>query len=101
MCDYTTKKRSHEKNDAQFVGHTFSRLQVLAFADVHKRQRRYWCHCDCGNFCRVTGSNLKAGRVQSCGCLRREVVHDQAYRMGRATKPRKPAFNGGALWTVW
>lgn len=34
----------------------------------------YLCDCDCGAESRVRGYNLRAGRTQSCGCLRDDRV---------------------------
>lgn len=28
------------------------------------------CQCDCGNYCEVSGNNLRTGHTKSCGCLR-------------------------------
>lgn len=89
------------KNDADLIGETFNRLLVLAFCDVHHRQRRYYAHCNCGAFVRVLGSNLRRGRVQSCGCLRAEVMRDGKYRHGRTPQPKQAGFDASALAAAW
>lgn len=50
------------------TGQTFGRLLVLSL--VAKGQNARWlCRCDCGQMKVVSGGNLRAGNVQSCGCL--------------------------------
>ncbi|MCC8068813.1 MAG: hypothetical protein LIO71_03555 [Ruminococcus sp.] len=31
---------------------------------------KYLCQCDCGNYCEATGSDLRNGQQQSCGCIK-------------------------------
>ena len=66
-----TPTHSEAKN---LVGKKFGRLTVLEIDKCSStRNRRYVCQCDCGNKHSVCGSNLKAGHVQSCGCLNSET----------------------------
>jgi hypothetical protein len=45
---------------------TFGNLTAI------KRIGEYWlCKCTCGNKCQVRASNLNAGFVLSCGCVKR------------------------------
>ena len=45
----------------------------------------YLCQCECGNLKKVRGSHLKAGFIQSCGCLniekiiQRSIKHQKRY----------------------
>lgn len=51
----------------------FGRLCVLRRAGAYKSGNVIWeCACDCGNVTRATGTDLKAGRILSCGCYRKE-----------------------------
>ena len=38
-------------------------------ADKH-RNLIWLCQCDCGNYCEVSGNNLRTGHTKSCGCLK-------------------------------
>lgn len=57
---------------------TFGRLFVLEQIDCPphiKKKQPYWrCKCDCGQYKIISTSQLKYGKTQSCGCLRREVI---------------------------
>lgn len=58
--------------------------------DHPDKRHRYWlCKCDCGRVKAVAAFNLRAGRVQSCGCLREEG--------GRAAA-RKEATGASICW---
>lgn len=51
----------------------FGRLEVIK--QVRGTKRTSWlCKCSCGNFKIVTSDSLKSKRVQSCGCLRKEII---------------------------
>jgi len=57
------------------VGRIFGKLTVIA-RDVDKLQNTYWickCSCESGKTKSVRGSHLKAGRIQSCGCLYNKI----------------------------
>lgn len=56
------------------MGERFGRLLVVARAKNTKDGGAQWvCRCDCGTEKVNTRKNLIKGRVQSCGCLRRET----------------------------
>lgn len=51
------------------TGQVFSRLTVADYEDGH------WnCQCSCGASKKVKTHDLVAGKIQSCGCLRKEVA---------------------------
>lgn len=58
-------------------GDVFGRLTVIRRADSDGRPR-WECECSCGNKCTPRGSDLKFGRSNSCGCLRKEATSDRA-----------------------
>ena len=56
------------------TGRTFGRLTVIRKAGRSKTGTMKWlCKCECGNESITRSDNLRNGRAQSCGCLRREV----------------------------
>lgn len=53
------------------TGQRFGRLIVVN--KLNDRTPIHWeCVCDCGKHTIVSGTNLKSGHTQSCGCLNRE-----------------------------
>ena len=41
-----------------------------------RKQRRYKCICKCGNECICRVNDLQSGKSTSCGCKRKETIHD-------------------------
>lgn len=71
------------------------RLAVLGRDTARNTVKPVWlCRCDCGTERSVYGSDLRANRVQSCGCLRNErtrqanITHGDAPRSGK-----RPEYN--------
>lgn len=59
------------------IGQTFNRLTVVSEAEKTKDNHTQWnCQCSCGNpkLVIARGTDLKAGRVKSCGCYRKENI---------------------------
>lgn len=60
------------------LGHRYDQLLVLRQATPEERQLYksrhilWYCQCDCGNTCLVTGTDLRAGKQKSCGCLKKK-----------------------------
>jgi hypothetical protein len=78
------------------TGYRFGRLLVVELRHVSRNKARYWtCRCDCGRLHVVQTSNLRAGHVNSCGCLRTEymrgsrTVHGETNSVGF----RSPEYN--------
>ena len=68
------------------TGKKFSRLTPIC-VDNSKRPkgstRAYWkCECECGKETIVSGSDLRSGKVKSCGCLHDEMAHKRFYKHG-------------------
>lgn len=54
------------------TGLRFERLKVLSY-DKTISKRAFWlCECDCGAVKSLPGSDMKTGKIKSCGCLRKE-----------------------------
>lgn len=56
----------------------FGRLTALHDVGSEKRERVWECICECGQFKTALVSQLKNGRVKSCGCLRSELSSKRA-----------------------
>ena len=83
------------KND-ECIGKRYGRLTVIALEKDEVRyeskgksrphcpvrHRMYRCLCDCGNETVVDYKHLKSGRIQSCGCLNREVTSNRSVSHG-------------------
>lgn len=54
------------------VGERFERLEVVEIVDRNKYGIIYKCKCDCGEEVEVVASRLRAGKMKSCGCYRRD-----------------------------
>lgn len=69
------RARKQSKKPKKMLFRRFGRLLVAddATPDRHGN-RRFKCHCNCGNTVFVLGSNLRSGGTQSCGCLRQEQI---------------------------
>ena len=65
----------NEKNNEDLVGQIFTKLTVIRLAaeeEIERRPKgpRYWvCQCECGNTHIASTSDLKGGKVASCGCM--------------------------------
>lgn len=73
-------------------GQKFGKLTVKEVYERSSRQAgrskkiKYTCICECGNETCQTGTNLKQGKVVSCGCAKKERIikysttHNQRYQ---------------------
>lgn len=56
-------------------GQKFGKLTPVL--PVKAKGKAHWlCECDCKNLIAIRFSNLNAGTTQSCGCLHKEVCHE-------------------------
>ena len=76
------------------VAHRYGMLRPIEY-----RWGEGWvCECDCGAVTTVTGGNLRAGNVISCGCHRREKAR-QSIRV--AVNRNLERTKRGELWGVF
>lgn len=69
-CGCLMKEKISEKTVIREEGNRYGKLTVIEEAGRDKNQRVLWrCQCDCGNEKIALGKSLRAGLVQSCGCL--------------------------------
>ena len=73
------------------VGGRYGRLKVLEEDKTRANDGRVkWnCVCDCGNFITVSGSHLRSGHTQSCGCYRAD---NSSQRMTTHGKTRSKVY---------
>jgi hypothetical protein len=67
----------------ELTGKRFGRLIVRAYAG----DRKWSCVCDCDAHHDARGSDLRKGRIKSCGCLRRELNKTRAIKHGMCGTP--------------
>lgn len=59
----------------KLVGHKFNRLLITDYLGSNQsRHSVYLCECDCGAEVEVRRPDLISKSVQSCGCLKRELM---------------------------
>jgi len=58
----------------EMIGKKFGRLTVVEryLGEAINTNIRYFCKCDCGGERITSGSSLRSGNCESCGCLNRE-----------------------------
>lgn len=78
------------------TGQKFGRLVVIERApnDVPATNRgaKWLCRCDCGNLKSIDGTELRNGRIKSCGCLHNEVARARRFKHGKSSSK---------LYKVW
>jgi hypothetical protein len=91
------------------VGDVFGRLTIVGDAPRFRNGARRWrCRCECGNETESSDSEMRIGRVRSCGCFRRQRVRELMTTHGRSggptykcwssiiqrcTNPKNPSFS--------
>lgn len=80
--------------DYSIVGKRFGRLVVLGLDHVSGKHNSTWwrCKCDCGNETVVYRGGLTSGDIVSCGCYRKEHIHEYSRKHGLSHDP---------LYIVW
>lgn len=70
------------------TGKRFGRLIVdFRSTKIRRSTDAYWiCVCDCGNVHTASSNNLRRGKVQSCGCLRKRYGEDNPLWKGGTVK---------------
>jgi len=70
--------------------------QICSYLEVQERSARndneqawWWCKCICGNRTEVGGTELRSGRIRSCGCKAAELV---AISKGTTNISKDPAY---------
>lgn len=109
-CGCLKRERQSEANSKEIKpGETFFRYTVIRNTEKKDSSGTYLytCRCECGNEKEISGTSLRSGKVQSCGCLRKErqiaaVKTHGGYKsrlyqiwdamIQRCTNPNHPSF---------
>lgn len=79
-------------------GQKFGRLTVIGEVGRASGAVLWLCKCACGNEVTVTGSNIKLGHTQSCGCQRRHSNMRAWNRKGiQGFSTEKALYEGGSI----
>lgn len=66
----------HYQQAQKYIGTKFGRLSVESVEKV-KSSWKANCRCKCGDTCQAAISDLKLGKIVSCGCYNREVISER------------------------
>lgn len=75
------------------VGQKFGRLTVIERAENDKKGNTRWlCSCSCGGKTTVGVYHLTRGKIQSCGCIKKEMLSNRDNAHHKA---------GTRLYSIW
>lgn len=82
-CGCAARETYFKKSN--ITGKSFGRLEVIRETDNRASNGSviYMCRCLCGNFVEVSATDLKRGRISSCGCLAAECHVAQGKIIGK------------------
>lgn len=97
LLDGSTKSCGCLKEEkSNIFNKKFGRLEALYPIDKDKNGVYKWlCLCDCGNTHIARISDLKSGKILSCGCYSKEVKSKNNLKHGGKTKTPE------RLYTIW
>ena len=75
------------------INKRFGRLTVLREVPSARKESRWLCQCECGNYVELRGSALTSDGTKSCGCLAIESAKNVAKREELAKKAHKAYDN--------
>ena len=78
------------------TGQTFNRWTVICQVEGHNGKTTWLCRCVCGTERVVLGTDLKANKSKSCGCLKREVSSKRA-----KIRNKTHGDSGKRLHVIW
>jgi len=74
------------------TGQQFGYFTVVRFCEIKNGQARWNCRCVCGRTTVVSNSNLRAGRMVSCGCKKSELLRAKNTKHGQNGEIRSPEY---------
>ena len=84
------------RKSIDMVGKHYGRLTVIKEVGRRRGAALFLCHCECGSNKEITGGDLRTGRVNSCGCLKKELVTESNTTHG-LRKHRLYSIHAGML----
>lgn len=97
-----TQRVGKPRDPSVCAGSVFGRLTVTEALRNESTGRFGWnCQCKCGGSAIATVSDLKSGKVRSCGCLRREVVSAKNKTHGHTSIFRDETGRRSRVYEVW
>ena len=103
-CGCLNKELSSKRNSIEIpIGTKFGFLTVIERMPVDGSNKAKWkCLCDCGKEIIVSGTDLRSGKVISCGCkLRPNIIDETNHRYGKLLVlgyAGSRESSSGALW---
>ena len=67
------------------TGNKYDKILVTSYSHTEKRRVFWNCQCDCGVIKKCNGTDLKSGKIKSCGC----------------TRICKHNFTGTRIYSIW
>ena len=82
-------------NSKELLGVRFGRLTIIDFVHAPPSSRGWWwvCQCDCGNVKQIRPTDIRNGKVRSCGCLLRETSIKKATKFEHRVKEHKRLYS--------
>lgn len=77
------------------TGQKFGRLTVIKYAYSDKSRCAVWvCKCECGNYVDAKGTELRYGRIKSCGCLQKDRARKVNTKHGKSNTKLHQVWRG-------
>lgn len=96
-------RENNPKPVIDMVGRKFAKLTVIE--RVPRKGRTIWrCRCDCGGETNAEGFNIRAGHVQSCGCVQREraaAANSSRAKHGHTRHKRSEPVKPSRTYRTW
>lgn len=79
------------------TGERYGKVTVVSYVGVSEDRRALWkCECDCGKTFITRGKDLRQGKVNSCGCDRKEHCRERMINVNTTHGKRYTR-----LYVVW
>lgn len=71
------------------TGKVFERLTVVEMVGRQSGHVTWECECECGTLKTVRGVDLRNGNTTSCGCYRKETLHENRKKITKRGRKKK------------